>query len=395
MLQASYQKILKNEFKTADFVFLKLVVAILQSIKQVNLEKLANALPIGIKFESRRRRLQRFLVLPNLTIEQVWYPILSMLISTYFQNNKIIYLAIDRTNWGLVNILMISIIWDKRAIPVYFELLPKLGSSNIEEQKGIISKIIPLFETYKLCILGDREFCSISLAKWLWERDLLFCLRVKKSCFVEVSNEIWVELNQIGLKPGTSIFYQGVRITKSKGFQPMNLVCQWKRKIKGVAPDEGWFLVTNFDNLESAVLAYKQRFDIEEMFRSQRRAGVPPVEATGVDFKSGGYNLEDTNASQKRLVSLIILISIAYTSATLQGKTIKQKGIQEYVCRPKEPGRQIRRHSSFYVGIYAQTWVDFKYKCADLVVELMKFNRNKWKFYRKGERAMKLIESTL
>lgn len=380
MLQTSYQKILKNKFKIADFIFLKLVITILQSIKKVNLEKLANALPIGIKFESRRRRLQRFLVLPNLTIEQVWYPILSMLLSTYFQKNKIIYLAIDRTNWGLINILMISVIWDKRAIPVYFELLPKLGSSNIEEQKAIISKIIPLFENYKICILGDREFCSISLAKWLWEKDLLFCLRVKKSCFVEVSNNIWIELNQISLKPGTSIFYQGVRITKLKSFQPMNLACKWKKKIKGVAPEEAWFLVTNFNSLESAIAAYKQRFDIEEMFR---------------DFKSGGYNIEDTNASQKRLVSLIILISIAYTSATVQGKIIKQKGVQEYVCRQKEPGRQTRRHSSFYVGLYAQTWVGFKYKCADLVEELMKYNRNKWKFYRKGERAMELIESTL
>jgi hypothetical protein len=32
---------------------------------------------------------------------------------------------------------MISVIWDKRAFPIYFELLPKLGSSNISEQRNI------------------------------------------------------------------------------------------------------------------------------------------------------------------------------------------------------------------------------------------------------------------
>jgi len=38
---------------------------------------------------------------------------------------------------------MISVVWDKRAFPVYFELLQKLGSSNIDE-KLIISKVLPL-----------------------------------------------------------------------------------------------------------------------------------------------------------------------------------------------------------------------------------------------------------
>lgn len=98
MLQESYQKILINQFKTADFIFLNILITVLQSIKKVNLEKLANALPIGIKFESRRRRLQRFLVLNNLKIETVWHPILSMIMSTYFDPNKIVYVAIDRNN---------------------------------------------------------------------------------------------------------------------------------------------------------------------------------------------------------------------------------------------------------------------------------------------------------
>jgi hypothetical protein len=47
--------------------------------------------------------------------------------------------------------------------------------------------------------------------------------------------------------------------------------------------------------------AYKKRFDIEEMFRN---------------FKSGGYKLEDTNVSGNRLISLILIISLAYSMAT-------------------------------------------------------------------------------
>ncbi len=146
----------------------------------------------------------------------------------------------------------------------------------------------------------------------------------------------------------------------------------------GVAPEEGWFILTNLETLEAAVAAYKKRFDIEEMFR---------------DFKSGGYHLEETNVSNERLISLILLIAIAYTSATIQGQQIKRKGVQKYVGRVKEYGRTSRRHSSFYIGLYGQGWVNFMEQCKDLVTDLMKLSRNKRSFYQRGLRAMELILS--
>lgn len=299
-------------------------------------------------------------------------------LETYFPSNQIIYLVIDRTNWGCINLLMISIVWDKRAFPVYFELLPKLGSSNIHEQKAALSQVIPVFKNYKVCLLGDREFCSVKLANWLSEQSLYFCLRLKKNEFVQVKPEIWVELNSLGLTPGVSVFLQGVKVTKTKGFISFNVAGKWQRKNLGVAPKEGWFILTNFETLSSAITAYKQRFDIEEMFR---------------DFKKGGYNLEDTHVSGERLIVLILLIAIAYTSATLQGQQIKRKGIQKYIGRVKEYGRCERRHSSFYIGLYGQTWVNFMEPCMELVTDLIKLNRNKQKYYQREVRAMKLVMS--
>jgi hypothetical protein len=146
----------------------------------------------------------------------------------------------------------------------------------------------------------------------------------------------------------------------------------------GVTPEEGWFILTNFETLELAIAAYKRRFNIEEMFR---------------DFKKGGYNLEDTNVCGDRLISLILLIAIAYTSATIHGQQIKQKGVQKYVGRIKEAGRIERRHSSFYIGLYGENWVNFVQPYKDLVTQLMKLNRNKLPFYQRGQRAMELILS--
>ena len=167
-------------------------------------------------------------------------------------------------------------------------------------------------------------------------------------------------------------------VTKTRGFTSFNVACKWQRKLKGIAPKEGWFILTNFDSLELAISAYKKRFNIEEMFR---------------DFKTGGYHLENTKVEGKRFISLVLLIAIAYTSATIKGQHIKRQGIQTYVARVKEPDRIERRNSSFYVGFYGQTWVNFKDVCIELVTELMRLNPNKRKYYQRGLRAISLIES--
>ena len=62
--------------------------------------------------------------------------------------------------------MMINIIYEGRAIPVYFEFLSKLGSSNFTEQTTVISKVLRLFKNEQILILGDREFCSVKLAGW-------------------------------------------------------------------------------------------------------------------------------------------------------------------------------------------------------------------------------------
>lgn len=380
MLPVFYQTHLKSQLSVAEYIFLKILLNLLQIIKKVSLEALANALPLPITFESRRKKIQRFLSMPNLKIEKIWFPIVTTWLSTNFSPGEIIYVVIDRTNWAGINIFLISVVWERRSFPIYFELLPKIGRSNLAEQTAAISQVLPLFKKYKTCLLGDREFCSVKLANWLRENNIYFCLRLKKNEFVEVKTGIWFELQDLGLAPGVSFFLEGVKVTKSQGFVSFNVVGKWKRKLNGVAAKEGWFILTNLATIEQTVAAYRKRFDIEQTFR---------------DFKTGGYNLEDTNVAGERLISLLVLIAIAYTSATISGQKIKRQGSQKYVGRVKEYGRIEKRHSSFYIGLYGYTWVNFRQSCNELVTDLLKLSLNKLKYYQQGQRAMRLILSAL
>jgi len=96
-----------------------------------------------------------------------------------------------------------------------------------------------------MCVLGDREFCSVKLASWLSERGISFCLRLKKSNFVEREAGIWTELSEVGLREGISIFLEGVKVTKTKNINSFNVACKWKRKVSGFSQKEGWFILTD------------------------------------------------------------------------------------------------------------------------------------------------------
>lgn len=155
---------------------LYLLVMLLQFHKTVTIEKLATVFPQPILFESRRRCIQRFLQLPQLSVQYLWFPLLKRWVkSGTRRGEKKLILALDRTQWQEQNIFVISLIEQKRAIPVNWLLLPKKGQGNLGEQKKLIRPLLRLFKGYRLVLLGDREFHSIKLANWLHSsRDLLY-----------------------------------------------------------------------------------------------------------------------------------------------------------------------------------------------------------------------------
>jgi hypothetical protein len=161
--------------------------------------------PIPILFESRKRKLKRFLKLEILNIEKIWFLCLKEMLK---QEERFIikgaaYIAIDRTCWGAINILMVSLVYDKRAIPIYWQILKKKGSSNLQEQQQVMEKVFQVLSDYKIVVLGDREFCSVSLGKWLEEQGVYFCLRQKQSTSKNMSLDL---KKDIKVNAGTAVF---------------------------------------------------------------------------------------------------------------------------------------------------------------------------------------------
>src|SRR6476469_10947874 len=132
MIPTFYRIHLEKKLTLAQFKLIEILLPVIQSEKQIRLERLSRVFPSLITSESRRRKLQRFLDLPNLTISLIWFPLITYWLTTYCRIGTRLSIAIDRRQWECINLFMVSLICPRRAIPLYWSLLPKLGNSNFE-----------------------------------------------------------------------------------------------------------------------------------------------------------------------------------------------------------------------------------------------------------------------
>jgi hypothetical protein len=89
------------------------MIWLLQVHKEVRIERLASCLPMPILYESRRKKIQRFLVLSSLSLPVFWFPIIKSIVEKEFKRVKRLILVLDRTQWKDNNIFRLSVIWRK------------------------------------------------------------------------------------------------------------------------------------------------------------------------------------------------------------------------------------------------------------------------------------------
>jgi hypothetical protein len=182
--------------------------------RQVKLSVLANVFPQTIQYGSRKRNLQRFLGLPQLSVKLLWFPLVKYWVRqeqtgrglNRYQRRRLKklkhqkygdwILAIDRTEWKRHNVFMVSLVWGTHALPLYWEVLRQPGNSDLKTQKRLLTTVLPLLNPYAVLGLGDREFHSPKLAEWLDSKG--------------VGMELWADwVRQLmALKPHKRLYFQ-------------------------------------------------------------------------------------------------------------------------------------------------------------------------------------------
>ena len=101
------------------------------------------------------------------------------------------------------------------------------------------------------------------------------------------------------------------------------------------------------------------------------------------------------NTVQNKIIQKSVNIpAIGVQLRYFTSKKFSKARIQKYVGHLKEAKRTIRRHSSFWRGLYGHYWVIGIEGSEKMIEELMAITQNKILFFQRSLRAMSLMIRT-
>lgn len=209
-------------------------------------------------------------------------------------------LALDRTNWMYgkqhINLLVLSVCVLGCSIPLYWMELDGRGNSNSEQRKELLGLFIARLGVNRIdYLVADREFIGEAWFQYLVQAGVNFVVRIKSNMLLNIND------NQI---PAGKLFNKANQGNISQQYiklDGMILLAQATRS------SENELVIVVSNNLTEANLlnVYAKRWHIECLF---------------ANFKSKGFNFEDTHVTAKnRIDNLTKLIVLAFSICYLIG----------------------------------------------------------------------------
>lgn len=283
-----------NWHKSRIDCFAQMLLALFM-VRSVNLSEIAVAMD-GSKasIESRYKRVYRFF--SKFELDFGW--IARWIYSLFFNEEHKVYIAIDRTNWywgkAKINVFMLSICYEGIAIPLFWRLLKKAGSTTAKEQIELLSRFIDTFGKESIQgILGDREFPNKTLIAWLVAEDIPFYLRIKGNIDVCIGKKKFKTSAQ--LFNHLSPYQQHIFGVKVQVFGQTLYLAGSKNS------REDLMIIATNCHPKNAIACYLRRWEIECLFSA---------------LKTKGWRFEDTRVIEpKRIEKLLVLLSLGFVWA--------------------------------------------------------------------------------
>ncbi|GAK49123.1 putative transposase [Candidatus Moduliflexus flocculans] len=276
-----------------------------------HLTALAEALPdVDTDHMAKEQRTRRVLSHSRLS-PTLFLPVFVQLLRPVLATLPEVVLSMDRTHWKKrkrhINILMVSVHFQARAIPVFWRVLDRAGNSAFEHWKTVLTPVMTEFQAHAwlakppLIMTADRECASPQLAEWLKTTyHVESVLRLKRREYLcDQAQEITLADVLRFFPQGDTRYYPHVTVTKTSQFL-VNVTITW-------SPDaeEPLLLIATFEGAGLGIMRYHCRFGIEAMFKDQ---------------KSNGFDVEQTRVTDsKRIETLLIFTTLAHIFCTTEG----------------------------------------------------------------------------
>lgn len=345
LLVSSLQQTLKDlgvKLSRPSLRLLAWLTALLLEGNKAQLHELADGLPDHRDPLTKRQRVRRFLSQKLLRPRFFLRPLLRLL-SPLLLSLETLELSLDRTDWEKrgkpVNILTVALVYKGRALPLFWLCLGYKGASSFLLWQQALEPVLTALESIPelaakpVQVLADREFASPKLAHWLARQGAGFTLRLKRSEYLNLEEEVSLKLASWAdrCQPGQWFFFRAVTVTRDCDF-PVNVLIAWPE-----GEEEPILLMSDLTDHRTLLDSYAHRFGIEPMFK---------------DTKSNAFDLEQGRMTDPlRLEALLIPVALAYALAVLEGDALEQQG-----CTPKPPKGKVRAVGLFLVGLRAWMW---------------------------------------
>ncbi len=273
--------------------FLSLYIMAIIKVRSVNSSEVSKALNPKTKRDSNQRRIENFFSKQEMNYEEIALLILYIIPVRKYK------LIIDRTNWKYgssdINIFMLCVKYKGIGIPVYWTCLNKRGNSNTSERIELLDAYIAIFGKRKVSyLLADREFVGEEWFTYLSKNKIPFFIRIKECFYIhDFEAKIVAKFFFSSLKAGV---YKDGKVCGVK----LNIVGRRLSKKEKEQEEEDLLIVaTNekVNNPTETLKIYKERWEIETLFRA---------------YKKKGFNLEETHITDSdRIRKLVALLSLA------------------------------------------------------------------------------------
>lgn len=290
------------------------VVGISQSVS-AQLGKIARALPLDTTQYAKEQRIRRLLDNERITQADQYQPLVKAALSGL--KGQKVQLLIDRVLLhDRHNILVVSLAFRRRSLPLVWKALEHRGQSGLADQQELFKQALALLpERVRVSVHGDSEFRSQELFAWLRQlgHDALVGV-TGRTLLATTLDEQPQPLHRWLHTRATVVYLNGVYVTQAH-LGPVNVIAWWDRD------DQGELMVRAvMTNLPASWQTYrrgKRRMWIETVFR---------------DWQSGGFHLDRSGITdRKRFERLLLPLVIAYVWFVSLGRWVVKKGYRKLI----------------------------------------------------------------
>jgi hypothetical protein len=217
---------------------------------------IAAASPFQAEPESNYTQVQRILRDTRLTLENVYYPFLSQLLSSLPGDD--VFVTLDQTNHGTdFNLVLVGWATDGISLPLGFFVYPTDGAWA-DDARTLLARIDALIpEGRTITLLADRVHAGDPFLSCLDGLDWGYVIRLPEGTNIEIAGEGWKELRHLRQRRDRLRVFANVRIWK--GSTRRATVCLYRTRTAD-GKTTTWYLVTNLEGEQARFLEYACRW---------------------------------------------------------------------------------------------------------------------------------------